>query len=400
MTKPQFTLIPSAYRVNKVYSVLPVDGSGDMTFYRNGEATRVREDGLIEDALDSIPRLNWLNSNCPSLLLEPQRTNEIPFSQDFSFWSKTSTTVLSNNNVSPTGQTSADKIIANSGLSSHFIQLLLTISSGAEYTYSIFVKKSEISQVRLLCADSTSFVNWARLDFDLETLSEFGSNVGEFGYEDYGNGWIKLFVTGTSVSSSNIIRVSLIKDGQLTFTGDGAEGVYLFGNQLEQGAYPTSYIETLSDISTRNIDYTNEATLPYNKNEGTMFLDVKAFNNDGNSVIRLGDNGANIISFTFSTNNNLYILINNAYSSPIASYTYIHDAERQKYAVKWQGDNYYIYINGLLVTSAINTGRTFLNLLYFNFTGNLGLNNFQGEVYNTQIFDKALSNEEIINLTK
>ena len=69
MTKPQFTLIPSAYRVNTVYSVLPVDGSGDMTFSRGSEATRVREDGLIETVDSNIPRLDWLNSNCPSLLL-------------------------------------------------------------------------------------------------------------------------------------------------------------------------------------------------------------------------------------------------------------------------------------------------------------------------------------------
>lgn len=400
MTKPQFALIPSAYRVSKVYSVLPVDGSGDMTFYRNSGANRVREDGLMENVSNNIPRLNWLNSNCPNLLLEPQRTNEIPFSQDFTFWSKTSSTVLSDNSLSPTGETTADKITASSGLSNHHIDLTLGISSGTKYTYSIFVKKSEISQVQLLCADSSSFVNWARLNFDLETLSEFGSNLGEFGYEDYGNGWIKLYITGTTVSAGNLIRVGLVKDGQLSFTGDGAEGVYLFGAQLEQGAYPTSLINTLFSTSTRNIDLTYEATLPYNKNEGTIFLDVKAFNNDGSSVIRLGDNGANVISFNFSTNNNLFILINNAYSSPIASYTYSHAQRRQKYAVKWQGDNYYIYINGLLVISATNTGRTFSNLLYFNFTSNYGFNNFQGEVYNTQIFDVALSNNEIINLTK
>ena len=80
MTKPQFTLIPSAYKVNKVYSVLPVDGSGDMTFYRGSEATRVREDGLIENVLSNTPRLNWLNSNCPSLLV---RTSKNKFTSVF-----------------------------------------------------------------------------------------------------------------------------------------------------------------------------------------------------------------------------------------------------------------------------------------------------------------------------
>lgn len=402
MTKPQFALIPSAYRNSKIYSVLPVDGSGDMTFYRQSGTTRIREDGLVENVSSLIPRLNWLNSNCPSLLLEPLRTNLLLFSQDFFQWTQNSVSVITNDTLSPTGKTNASKITASTSFQTHHIQYGVYLDTGSnKYTFSIFVKKAEITQVQLLCAQgSAPYTEWAKINFDLETLTEFGINIGEFSYEDYGNGWIKLSVTGSNVSQNSLVRLSLAKNEQTGFSGDGAEGVYVFGAQMEKGVYPTSYIQTTYSQVSRSIDLTYDLYLPYNKKEGTMFLDVKAFNNDGSSVIRLGDNAANVISFTFSTNNNLFILINNAYSSPITTYTYSHAQRRQKYAIKWIDDNYYIYINGLLVMSAINTGRIFYGLTAFNFAGNYGFSNFQGEVYNTQIFDVALSNEEIINLTK
>lgn len=405
MTKPQFALIPSAYRVSKVYSVLPVDGSGDMTFYRNGEATRVREDGLIEDVSSNIPRLNWLNSNCPSLLLEPQSSNGFGTSQDFtsSFWVKTGLTISSNLNIAPDGTSTANEIFETSATSSKFLYQDTSVETGNKYTVSYFVKHENSQYIQL--TGSTGF-NLTYVNFDILN-GEITRNLdnADATIENYNNGWYRISLTLEATSTTNgRILLSLIPSATSfrveSFTGNTSNLYYIWGGQMEQKAFATSYISTSYFPTTRNIGSTYEATLPYNKNEGTIFLDVKAFNNDGSSVIRLGDNGANVISFTFSTNNNLFILINNAYSSPIASYTYSHAQRRQKYAVKWQGDNYYIYINGLLVISATNTGRTFSNLLYFNFTSNYGFNNFQGEVYNTQIFDVALSNDEIINLTK
>jgi hypothetical protein len=92
MTNPKLALIPSGYKATKVYSILPSDGGGDFDFDRaNGYASRVRKDGLIEEVSNDVPRLDWLNSNCPSLLLEQSRTNLITYSEDFSqsIWTKT-----------------------------------------------------------------------------------------------------------------------------------------------------------------------------------------------------------------------------------------------------------------------------------------------------------------------
>ena len=103
MSNPKLALIPSGYKSGTVYSILPVDGVGDFDFSREGvsgvpNATRINKDGLIESVAANVPRLDWLNSNCPSLLLEPTRTNLQINSEEFdnSFWTKSNSTITTN----------------------------------------------------------------------------------------------------------------------------------------------------------------------------------------------------------------------------------------------------------------------------------------------------------------
>ena len=409
MTKPQFALIPSAYRDSRIYSVLPVDGSGDMTFYRAAEVTRVREDGLMENVSSLIPRLNWLNSNCPSLLLEPQRTNLALYSENFegTNWSAGNTVVTQNDSIAPSGEQTAVKLQRTTTSASYRTHFIYKSNSAITYTTSVFVKQGENNFFAMRSQGSFPSRVDIRFRFDTGLIyyaqAISGFTLIDYDVENYSNGWYRIYYTYTSDTHSNLSITFSPRETDGNIDGSDISSnsfAYVWGFQTEVGNYLTSYIYTSNFQTTRDADLTYGAFSTYNSNEGALFLDVKAFNNDGSSVIRLGDNGANIMSFNFSTNNNLFILINNVYSSPITSYTYIHDGERQKYAIKWIGDNYYIYINGLLVISAINTGRTFSSLTSFNFTANNGFSNFQGEVYNAQIFDTALSNDEIINLTK
>ena len=89
MANPKLAMIPTGYKAGKVYSVLPESGVGDFTFDRDSKATRVNEDGLIEIMDNDVPRLDYTDGGCPSLLLEPESTNDITYSEDFSQWSNT-----------------------------------------------------------------------------------------------------------------------------------------------------------------------------------------------------------------------------------------------------------------------------------------------------------------------
>ena len=58
-TTPSIAMIPSGYKDEKVYSVLPTNGDGDFTFARTSTATRVNNNGLIEEVASNVPRLDY-----------------------------------------------------------------------------------------------------------------------------------------------------------------------------------------------------------------------------------------------------------------------------------------------------------------------------------------------------
>lgn len=66
---------PNAVKAGKLYSIVPTDGTGDLTVTRATSATRVNSAGLIENVGANIARLDYSNGSCPSILVEPQRTN-------------------------------------------------------------------------------------------------------------------------------------------------------------------------------------------------------------------------------------------------------------------------------------------------------------------------------------
>jgi hypothetical protein len=69
-------LTPNGYKAGKLYSIKPTSGAGDLDVVRATSATRVNVIGLIETVANNVPRLDYPPlGGCPSILVEPQRTN-------------------------------------------------------------------------------------------------------------------------------------------------------------------------------------------------------------------------------------------------------------------------------------------------------------------------------------
>ena len=78
LTQASLVLTPNAYKAGTLYSIIPSNGNGDMTVARGTNATRINSSGVIETVGTTIPRLNYDTvGGCPSILLEPQRTNRL-----------------------------------------------------------------------------------------------------------------------------------------------------------------------------------------------------------------------------------------------------------------------------------------------------------------------------------
>jgi hypothetical protein len=266
MSKPKLALIPSGYKSGKVYSILPNDASGDFDFTRQSIGTRVRKDGLIEEAktVGSITNLQI-------------RSEEF----DNSVWTKSNSTVTANDILAPDGTNSADKIVANTSTGNHYVQDVATgLSTSSKATLSVFVKKDEVTQIELLAAQSSSpYTNWCRLRFDLNTLTTFQAPIGDYEYEDFGNGWLRLSITGTPTSSSAIIRFTLYKNNSSNWTGNNIDGFYLWGAMVSEGAL-SDYIKTEGTTETKRVEtFTDVPRLDWlNSNCPSLLLEPQRTN--------------------------------------------------------------------------------------------------------------------------
>ena len=391
MTKPQFTLIPSAYKVNKVYSVLPVDGSGDMTFYRGSEATRVREDGLIEEVTNNVPRLDWYDSNCPSLLLEPQRTNLVYPNINLSTYSINNGSKFDNVIISPDGEDNGSLVQSN-GSGTCVIYKSFPTSLNTIYNISVFLKKGNYNNIRL----QEGFTN-SQMVVDLSNGTKISSgNTTNEKIEDYGNGWYRVSFNYTSSSSTPQSQYSLYING----TTSSGITFYTFGGQIEQGGYPTSYIKTEASTVTRLKDECingGDSDL-FNITEGSFFVDVLPYNAGLVFTISLSNNSTSQrILIQFQSNGTQVRLFS---SGSVDNYQTITFNQRNKILVTFKLNEYKFYINGALVstdTSAtVPTGLDRVN--FSNSTANSDF--FQGEVNDTRVYDRVLTEAEAIKLTK
>ena len=230
-------LIPSGYKSGKVYSVFPTSGNGDFTFSRSGNATRVNPGRYIGTVGTNIPRIDHTGGGCPSLLLEPARTNLQVYSEEFDngAWVKSRTTITANDTISPNGELTADKITGD-GTGASYIFDGISLTNGNTYTISIFVKP--IINISYFAINIFGGVGTAPFNLINKTIGTLTGDFTSAKIEDYGNGWLRCSGTLTLSSTTGTKNIGY---GLFDFNGDQ---FYLFGAQVEEGYYPTSYIKT------------------------------------------------------------------------------------------------------------------------------------------------------------
>ena len=276
MSNPILALIPSGYKADKVYSIIPSDGTKDFTFVRAGAGTRVREDGLIETigaSTDDIARLTWLNTNCPSLHIEAARTNRQIRSEEFdnAAWVKQADiTVTANQVTAPNGEMTADKIQRGSTINTNnFLSdnVNKSASSALDACTSVFVKQGEGDFFAMRAQGSgLNQVNGVyQFSTNTFTTSADGSGftVTSSKVENYGRGWYRLSIVYNTDTAATITTVFSPRGttGDVDDTDTSTTAfVYLWGCQVEEGASLSSYIKTTDGAASRNADVCSVTT--------------------------------------------------------------------------------------------------------------------------------------------
>ena len=392
-------LIPSGTKASKLYSVLPANGNGDFTHDRNlTTATRVNKDGLIEGVAADVPRLDYplidgVVQDCPALLLEPQRTNTVTYSEDFTngSWIKVNATVSSNNSISPDGTLNGDLIQATS---TNGLAVITNFLTETQQTISVFAKSGNYDKFKMGQASNEYY---AEFDLTNGSVLSVDSNLSEASINYYGNGWYRCSVRYASPSGLKTLGIVIEGSGN---------NVNFFGAQSEFGSYPTSYIPTSGSTATRSADACNGSgtSADFNSAEGVLFTELATLDKDDTSSRRISISDGttnNVIRLTFDVaSNRLYVVVYKL-GTIWATYTTLSNSEGfNKVALKYKPSDFNFYVNGVKVQQQ-SSGATFdagtMSEVAFDNGG--GGNLFVGKCKQIMTFKTALNDSELETLT-
>ncbi len=317
----------------------------------------------------NIPRVDYLNNSNGSLILEPQSTNLITYSEDFSnsYWAKSSVT-LTSGFAAPDGSNNAYKIQGT--INTSYIGRLISDTNQR----SIYAKTvSGTANVNLL-GDNSGFTiteDWQRFEYNPT------SNTYNFAVD---------FRNGTNTTE-----------------------VLIWGYQSEALSYPTSYIPTSGSSVTRNADACTDGgdASRFNDSEGVLYAEIASLEETSSS--------SKYISISDETyNNRLSILFSSGATNQIRAFLRVGGVSQvdfngsvtdvtdyNKVAFKYKDNDFSLWINGVEVATD-TSGSTFsantLTKLSFSEI-NTTSGKFEGKVKDLKVYNTALSDSELATLT-
>jgi hypothetical protein len=388
---------PNGTKALKLYAIKPTDGSGDLTVVRATTATRVNSSGLIESVANYVPRLDYLNSTCPSILVEPQRTNLALRSEEFNLiWSQINATITTNVTTAPDGTSTADKLVENATNNQHRIDQTTTNAIGTN-TFSVFAKKSERDSIWLRVGTSGAY-------FDLTNGTVSGATGVTTSIVNYGNGWYKCSIVRTSTVANEIVRINSAIGINGTYLGDGTSGLFIWGAQLEAGSYPTSYIPTTTASVTRNADVISKTGISslIGQTEGTVLCDINLTKLSEAKSLFVIDNGTTneYITLTRVSTNIFRLRLKNSSGAAVTliNSIVINDA-RCKVGIAYKNGDYAMYVNGVLRGTSTNSTNYPTTTLTQFILSNASYGQLNDSYNISALWKTRLSNTELATLT-
>lgn len=229
-------------------------------------ATAVNSSGFVAGVNADLPRFDYnpISLACNGLLIEESRQNLLSYSEDFSqaAWGKFGASISSDVENSPANTLTGDKLVEDSSNGLHRTLRDITTSTSVAYSCTIFAKPAGRNVITLIVKEPVSSSGaYARFNVSTgvittgATTTVSGTNASA-SITPYANGWYRCNLTVTPNGGGILVRTEIqLNDGSAdSYQGNGTSGAFLWGCQLEQGAFATSYIPTTTTSLTRNAD--------------------------------------------------------------------------------------------------------------------------------------------------
>lgn len=339
--------------------------------------------GILED----MPRLDYSGGSCPSLLLEPQRTNLLDNSEYLSGGSLSFATYngITSDTLSPEGVYNANKfVVTASGADAH-----------NRRTYSIAIQDFSLS-VYLKGAAGQKFELFLGRDSFAEIKSKLHTCSGD---------WERVVLSESFSTTSSSVVVGL-EFGHTSNDSVSGQEYYFYGAMLEAGSYPTSYIPTYGGSSvTRGVDnpVISSAGGIIDISQGALFIDATIDSNVDTAIYLMKFDGVNfndtlyLYRSTTGIIQGIYRIGGNAYKEETTSAI----SGRFKALFTYDSNNdCSLYVNGSKVGSSFSIPTPSVNLTAVRLGGfNDTLAKQSGLTHQSIYFPTALSDDECIQLT-
>jgi hypothetical protein len=385
-------VIPSGYKASTIYAQKPLTTDGQLSFSRASTATRVNASGLIETVASNVPRLDYTNSSCPRLNLEPQRTNSVLQSNALASagWLSFGGTQTNNSGVSPDGTNNAT-LFSSSGSAPAGAYQNVAATSGQTVTVSAYFKLGTATNICLVINNAFA---WDTVGGEVFTTANGLSTTA----------WKRVTFTFTA-PATNQYNIHIGQNGQSGLASQSLGTFYVYGVQAEVGGYATSLIPTTSASVTRVADAASKTGISslIGQTEGTIFWEgsintlgdfpqICDLNADGNKFIQIYNTLVGGVPRLALYVQNVSILLNASNITGLSFNTIF------KLALGYKNNDYALYLNGVqvYVNTTIGVPPT------SNFGLGKALQSEEGsgkEVAQAALFPTRLTNAQLAEIT-
>ncbi len=279
----RYTLNGTPY--NDLSSFLTAAGG---SFTRASIGTYFDSTGTLQTAASGTPRFDYdpVTHAAKGILIEESRTNLLTKSSEFdasSAWHAFWISVTPDTLIAPDGTSTADLVIENTTNNEHYVENYASTTSNGTYTATIYVKAYNtgsfvMTVIHVGLAPTTSDASFTIAGGLISPNTRSGIVTSSSAIH-VGNGWYRCSATYTLSGTVTSHRFRIYTKSHSVYTGDGTSGIYMWGAQVEQGSFPTSYIPTTTATVTRAAE---NLVLPvgswFNNSSGTLFGEAAAYN--------------------------------------------------------------------------------------------------------------------------
>ena len=354
-------------------------------------------------------------SDCPALILEPGQTNSMQRGTEINgtYYNATNVTLTAQAYKDPAGGNNATKVTTTTAASAHSVNRnVASITGGAHYTFSVFVKNIDSPRIWLRMYPNT-VINDCQIFYNLDecTVEHIqNGTIIAYGIDDYGNGWKRPWMTILTDATDTSVGcyVGPMEDaGSVGYAGTG-KSILVYGFDVKNGLLQTTHIPTTSSTVSRPIEVgtdLGQSSAIFNSLEGTVFVDLHFLTIGSAQAISISDDTlTNRIKIQGVGSDNTQYSVQMYVGGAAQATIDISGAQKNKritVAFKWESSGIKVYQDGTLVgsdTSVTNFSANTLTHLHLA-DGDGVSNDFFGRIYALRVWDEALTDEELIELT-